>query len=93
MYAAWKIAFSLKAFPINWNPIGIPLLSSAHGIFIAGEPIIFTETVHISARYISNGLSIFSPILKAADGTVGIKTKSYLSNNSLNLAFRYALTF
>ena len=65
-----NIVSSLNLFPINCIPIGILLLSTPHGIDIPGNPAIFKDTVQISAKYISNGLFDFSPILKAGTGDV-----------------------
>ena len=68
-------------------PIGILLLSTPHGIEIPGNPAIFTDTVQISAKYISNGLEDFVPISNATVGEVGVNIKSYLLNASSNLLF------
>ena len=87
------IVSSLNALPINWKPIGKPLLSKAQGILIPGRPPIFTGTVQISAKYISSGLSHFSPILNAVVGETGVNNKSYFSNNSLYEFFITVLTF
>ena len=83
MYAAWIIVSSPNGFPINCSPIGIPLLSNEQGTLIPGNPPIFTGTVQISAKYISNGLLDFSPILNAVVGDVGVNNRSYFPNNSL----------
>lgn len=70
--------------PISCIPIGIPLLSTAIGIDIAGNPAILTGTVHISAKYISKGLFDLSPILNATVGDVGVNKTSYFLNASSN---------
>ena len=57
----------------------MPSLSSPHGIEIPGKPAIFTETVQISAKYISNGFVDLVPISKATVGDVGVNKISYFS--------------
>ena len=84
VYAAFKIVSSENLFPINCIPIGIPLLFTPHGIDIPGSPAIFTDTVQISAKYISSGLLDFVPISKATFGAVGVSSKSYFSKALLN---------
>lgn len=54
-------------------------LFTPHGIDIPGSPAIFTETVHISAKYISNGLFDLVPISNATVGDVGVNKTSYFS--------------
>ena len=72
-YATLRIFSSSNLFPINCIPIGIPLASTPHGIDIPGRPAIFTETVQISAKYISKGLFDLVPISNATVGDVGVK--------------------
>ena len=55
-------------------------MSTPHGIEIPGNPAIFTDTVHMSAKYISNGLFDFEPISNATVGDVGVNITSYFSN-------------
>ncbi len=47
-----EIYFQLIAFQLAF----LLCLSTPHGIEIPGSPAIFTDTVQISAKYISNGL-------------------------------------
>ena len=79
MYAAFSIVSSVNLFPINCIPTGIPLLSTPHGIDIPGSPAMFTDTVQISAKYISNGLLDFEPNSNATVGDVGVNITSYFS--------------
>ena len=66
MSASWK------CLPINWKPIGsLPSLPFA-GMEIAGTPARFIGVVKMSDIYICNGSSVFSPILKAVSGVVGV---------------------
>ncbi len=74
---AFKIVSSQKLFPINCIPIGIPWESTPAGTEIPGSPAIFTDTVQISAKYISNGLFDFDPISNATVGDVGVNITSY----------------
>lgn len=83
---------SAKWFPISCIPIGMFLLSTPHGIDIAGKPAIFTDTVQISAKYISKGLLDFVPISNATVGEVGVSNISYLLNAFLNSFFTNVLT-
>ena len=45
-------------------------------------PARFAEIVNISERYIVSGSSVFSPILKAGVGDVGVIIASYFLNAS-----------
>ena len=92
MYAAFKIVSSWNLFPINCIPIGIPSLSTPTGIDIPGSPAIFTDTVHMSARYISNGLFDLEPMSNATVGDVGVNITSYFSNPLLNSFITNVLT-
>ena len=62
----------------------MPSLSTPQGIEIPGRPAILTETVHMSAKYISSGLFDFEPISNATVGEVGVNITSYFSNPLLN---------
>ena len=83
---------SAKWFPINCIPIGIPLLSVPQGIEIPGSPAIFTDTVQMSAKYISNGLLDFVPISNATVGEVGVNNTSYFAKALSNSFFTKVLT-
>ena len=88
MYMLHLVFFSSSnLFPINCIPIGIPFLSTPQGSDIPGSPAIFTGTVHISAKYISNGLLDFVPIPKATVGDAGVSNTSYFLNASSNSFF------
>ena len=86
------IVSSSNFLPIICIPIGSPLLSIPQGIDIPGNPAIFTETVHISAKYISIGFVDFSPNLNAVVGDVGVTITSYFSNALLNSFITSVLT-
>ena len=59
--------------------------STPAGIDIAGTPAILTETVQISAKYISSGLSDFDPMSNAVVGETGVNNISYFLKASSNL--------
>ena len=69
------------------------LLSTPHGIDIAGTDAILIDTVQISAKYISSGLFVFDPISNAVVGATGVNSTSYFLKHSSNLFFTYVLTF
>ena len=53
------------------------------GTEIDGTPVRFAGAANISSRYIETG-SLFSPILNAALGVVGVEIKETFSNAALN---------
>jgi len=57
-------------------PIGRLFLEKPQGIEIAGMPLKFAEIVKISDKYIDIGSLVFSPILKAVVGVVGVTIAS-----------------
>ncbi len=59
--------------------MGSPLEENPAGTEIPGIPAILAERVKISLKYMVNGSSLFSPILKAGDGATGDKIKSQVS--------------
>src|SRR4030042_6724400 len=75
-YATFRIDSSSKCFPINCSPIGRLFELNPHGIEMPGTPAKFTEIVKISDRYIWSGSAVFSPILNAAVGEVGVTITS-----------------
>jgi len=65
--------------PINWIPIGNPLVSKPQGILIAGRPAKLAGTVNRSDKYIESGSLTKSPFKKAVVGQVGVnKTSTFL---------------
>ena len=50
------------------------------GIEIAGSPARLTPTVYMSSKYIVKGSVVFSPILNAGVGVVGLIITSTFSN-------------
>src|SRR4030095_7936596 len=83
---------SLNFLAINCRPKGNPLECVYNGSETAGQPTRLAITVKISARYIAMGSFIFSPILKAGDGDVGIIIKSQLEKISSVFLDRSCLT-
>lgn len=63
------------------------------GKAIPGTPVKLAITVYISAIYIDIGSVIFSPILKATEGAVGIQIKSKSLKINVNLFVKSFLTF
>src|SRR5699024_2386244 len=93
LYAAFNIFSSSKLLPINCIPIGKLFLSTPAGKEIAGTPAILTDTVQISAMYISSGLFVFEPILNAVVGDTGVSNTSYLLNTLSNSFLTNVLIF
>ena len=62
---------SVSSGLINCTEYGIPSLSKPVGMEIAGTPARLAGIVHKSDIYISKGLLVFSPNLKAVLGVVG----------------------
>ena len=60
----------------NCTPMGSPLEVKPQGTEIPGIPARFAEIVKMSERYICMGSSVFSPILKAGVGVVGVRMQS-----------------
>ena len=80
--AVAKRLLSSKRRPINCNPTGNPSLVGLPGIEIAGVRVRFASTLQISANYIANGSSFFSPNLNAGKGETGPSIKSNSSNSN-----------
>src|SRR3989344_5944764 len=67
---------------MNWTPIGNSFPSRntvPNGTEIAGMPVRFAGAAKISSRYMDTG-SLFSPILKAALGVVGVAIYETVEN-------------
>ena len=58
--------------------MGRPACVYPQGTEMPGMPARFVEIVKMSERYIWSGSSIFSPILKAGVGVVGVRITSQL---------------
>src|SRR5258708_1957592 len=63
---------SSKCLPNTCRPIGRPVLVCPQGTLIPGIPARSAVTVKMSARYMANGSSAFSPSLNAGVGAVGV---------------------
>ena len=61
----------------NCTPIGRPAAVKPQGTEMPGFPARLVEMVKISERYICKGVSVFSPILNAGVGVVGVRITSH----------------
>ena len=77
------IVSSPNGLPIIWKPTGRPF-DIPPGTEMPGIPAMFAGMVRMSLRYICTGSAIFSPILKATDGDVGITSASNRLKASAN---------
>ena len=68
------------------RPSGRPCPSRPAGTDIAGRPARLAGTAKTSFRYMAIGSAIFSPRPKAADGAVGVRIRSQLSNACVEIA-------
>ena len=75
------------------RPMGKLLFVKPHGTDIAGSPARFADIVKISDRYILSGSPVFSPILNAAVGDVGVNMQSQDLNALSKSSFIFVLTF
>src|SRR4051812_8799055 len=91
--ATRSIVASSKCLPMICMPIGIPSASKPHGSDRPGSPARLTEIVKISDRYICSGSSVFSPILNAVVGAVGVMMTSQFLNASSKSFLINARTF
>src|SRR5258708_1643749 len=87
---------SSKCLPNTCRPIGRPVLVCPQGTLIPGIPARSAVTVKMSARYMANGSSAFSPSLNAGVGAVGVTMASTFRKASsksrvTNVRTRWAL--
>ena len=78
--ATRNINGSCNAGANTCTPTGSPSAPTPYGTLIAGWPARLDGMVHTSDMYIANGLSAFSPALKAGVGVVGPITTSHSAN-------------
>src|SRR5438309_11817594 len=77
--AALRTDCSSRALPTSWRPRGRPSALRPAGTLIAGRPARLAGTAKTSFRYMAMGSFDFSPSAKAAEGAVGVRRRSQLS--------------
>ena len=75
------------------KPSGSPSRFSAAGTDIAGSPARLAGTANTSFKYIDSGSAVFSPKPNAADGAVGARITSHVSNAAVKSREISARTF
>src|SRR3989338_6739709 len=93
VYATLKMVSSSKGLANICKPIGRFEFVNPQLSDIAGRPARFAGIVKMSERYMLKGSRIFSPILKAGVGEVGVIMQSQALNALSKSSFIFVLTF